>query len=125
MPWYNRTFGGRLASIVSISNIREHRKLGSTSEVLDSTTIILTPIDNHRLRYQQYGIYLRCGVNTKGNLTGFTTNTQLANWLQSGAVAPFTDELTRDYLAANPDGSQEEREFINHLTYVMETMDDP
>ncbi|RYP48589.1 hypothetical protein DL768_005544 [Monosporascus sp. mg162] len=70
------------------------------------------------------------GVNMKGNLTGFTTNTELAYSLQSEAVVPFTDELARDhieryYLAAKPDDSDEETDFINHLEHTMTTITDP
>ncbi|RYP90248.1 hypothetical protein DL770_003617 [Monosporascus sp. CRB-9-2] len=70
------------------------------------------------------------GVNMKGNLTGFTTNPELACWLQSEAVAPFTDELARDYierdyLAAKPHDSDEETDFFNHLEHAMATIDDP
>ncbi|RYO93426.1 hypothetical protein DL766_000816 [Monosporascus sp. MC13-8B] len=70
------------------------------------------------------------GVNMKGNLTGFNTNTELAHWLQSEAVALLTDELAREYierehLAAKHDDSDEETDFIHHLEHTMTTIDDP
>ncbi|RYP09695.1 hypothetical protein DL764_001121 [Monosporascus ibericus] len=66
----------------------------------------------------------------KGNMTGFTTNIELARWLQSEAMVPFTDELMRDYiegdyLAAKHDDSDEEMDFINHLEHALITIDDP